>query len=230
MSSRISDHFTEFAPSYDRVNRILSLGLDARWRARLIGNIDPAPGLRVLDLCAGTLSCSRKVLRRFPDASVTAVDICRPMLDAGIAKIEDRLRARIKTICADALELDLPSRSYDAAVCSMGMRHLPRQGKMLEGIRAWLKCGGQLLILDFFRPSTTVAKIFHLTAGKYILPRAGRFLGGFGPAYVNLHESISRFYSAPEYERLLRKYSFTVRRREDQAFGIVSIIQAYSDI
>lgn len=226
MFSRMSDHFTEFAPSYDRVNRILSLGLDAGWRARLIGRIDPAPRLRILDLCAGTLSCSREALRRFPDATVTAVDICRPMLDMGISRLHDSLRARIETVCADALDLDLPAGSYDAVVCSMGLRHIPRQGKMLESIRGWLRYGSQLLILDFFRPSTRIARIFHVTAGKYILPRAGSFLGGFGPAYVNLHDSINNFFSRPEYERLLRKSSFCVRHSDDLAFGIVSLIEA----
>lgn len=229
MYSWMSDHFTEFASSYDRVNRILSLGLDAGWRARLVERIDPAPGPRILDLCAGTLSCSREALRRFPDAKVTAVDICRPMMEIGIAKLEECFMARVELVCADALELELPSHSYDAVVCSMGMRHIPNQEIVLVNVRKWLRHRGQLLILDFFRPSTMVAKIFQLTAGRYILPRAGRLLGGFRPAYVNLHDSIKNFYSHPEYERLLRDNSFSVRHSEGLAFGIVSLIEAYPE-
>jgi demethylmenaquinone methyltransferase / 2-methoxy-6-polyprenyl-1,4-benzoquinol methylase len=229
MSSWISDHFSEFAPSYDRVNGILSLGLDAGWRARLIKMIDPGPDLRILDLCAGTLSCTREALQRFPDATVTAVDICRPMLDLGISKLEKHARLSVEVICADALELDLRPRSYDAVICSMGMRHLPQQEKMMERVRGWLKDKGQFLILDFFRPATRTASFFHLTAGKYILPCAGKLLGGFGPAYLNLHNSISNFYSRHEYEHLLRKYSFFVRHSEDLTFGIVSLIAADSE-
>ncbi len=229
MSSWISDHFAQFAPSYDRVNRVLSLGLDAGWRARLIRMIDPGPDMRILDLCAGTLSCTREALRRFPDATVTAADICRPMLDMGISKLEKHVRSRVELICADALELDLRPRSCDVIICSMGMRHLPKQEKMMEMIRGWLKYRGQFLILDFFRPETRAAKFFHLTAGKYVLPSAGKLLGGFGPAYLNLHKSISNFYSRTEYEDLLRKYSFSVRHSENLTFGIVSLIAAYSE-
>ncbi len=230
MSSWMSEHFTEFAPSYDRVNRILSLGLDAGWRFRLVGRIDSAPGPMILDLCAGTLSCSHEVLRRFPEAKVTAVDICRPMLEMGIAKLEDGFRARVEPICADALELELPSRSYDAVMCSMGMRHIPNQEKILANVRRWLKYNGQMILLDFFRPSTMASKLFQLTAGKYILPQAGRLLGGCGPAYVNLHDSINNFYSRPEYEHLLRNNYFSVRHSEDLACGIVSLIEAYPEL
>src|SRR5512136_2849158 len=99
MSSPIADHFIHFAPSYDRVNHILSLGLDVHWRARLIAEIKERPNYRILDLCAGTLACTSDVLARFPHAHVTAVDSCRPMLDYGLSRITETMRARIEVIC-----------------------------------------------------------------------------------------------------------------------------------
>ena len=226
MPSTLSDHFAQFAPSYDRVNHILSLGLDVHWRARLLAAIQPRPALRILDLCAGTLPCTREVLQRFGDAKVTAVDFCRPMLDLGLAQLPELLRPRVATICADVLELDLFPSSFDVVICSCAMRHLPQQEILLRNIHGWLSPGGQLVILDFFRPRTAPAKLFHLTAGRYLLPLAAELLKGFGPAYLHLHASIDRFVSRVDYEQLLATQSFGVQRSEDLSFGIVSLIVA----
>lgn len=226
MSLPVADHFIRFAPSYDRVNHILSLGLDVRWHARLIAAIEERPNPRILDLCAGTLACTREVLQRFPHAHVTAVDFCRPMLDLGLSKLAEPLRNRVEIICADALQLDIEPASFDIVICSCGMRHLPEQEAMLKKIRGWLPPEGQFIILDFFRPTTVVSKLFQATAGKYLLPVVADLLDGFGPAYLNLYASIKHFSSRAEYERLLVSQKYAIRRSEDLTFGIVSLIAA----
>jgi len=226
MASPLADHFAQFAPSYDRVNHILSLGLDVHWRASLLASIESRPVPRILDLCAGTLSCTRVILRHFGDAKVTAVDFCRPMLELGLAQLPESLRARVATICADALQLDLGPASFDVVICSCAMRHLPQQEIILQKIHRWLSPGGQLVIFDFFRPRTVLAKLFHATAGRYLLPLAGKLLNGFGPAYLHLHASIDRFVSRADYEELLATQSFGIQRSEDLTFGIVSLIVA----
>ncbi len=226
MSSPLADHFARFASSYDRVNHVLSLGLDVRWRARLLRAIEPRPALRILDLCAGTLTCTRGVLQRFADARVTAVDFCREMLDIGLAQMPPSLRPRLNTVCGDVLQLDFERGSFDVAICSWAMRHLTQQEIILQNIHSWLSPGGQLVIFDFFRPSTVLSKLFHATAGRYLLPAAGKVLKGFGPAYLHLHASIDRFASREEYEKLLLSQRFAIHRSEDLTFGIVSLIVA----
>jgi demethylmenaquinone methyltransferase / 2-methoxy-6-polyprenyl-1,4-benzoquinol methylase len=226
MSSPVADHFIRFAPSYDRVNHLLSLGLDVHWRARLIAAIEERSKPRILDLCAGTLACTREVLRRFPHAHVTAVDFCRPMLDCGLSGLAAPVRTRLEVICADVLDLDLTPASFDTVICSCGMRHLPEQEAMLKKIRGWLLPQGQFIILDFFRPATMLSKLFHATAGRYLLSVAADLLKGFSPAYLNLHASIKHFSSREEYERLLVTQNYVVRRAEDLTFGIVSLIAA----
>ncbi|HET6461613.1 MAG TPA: class I SAM-dependent methyltransferase [Syntrophales bacterium] len=222
----VADHFVRFAPSYDRVNHILSLGLDVHWRARLIAEIEDRQNLRILDLCAGTLACTRDVLERFPHAHVTAVDFCRPMLDYGLSRLTEPMRAGVEVICSDVLDLELAPASFDIVICSCGLRHLPEQEALLEKIRRWLLPEGQFIILDFFRPTTTVSKLFHSTAGKYLLPAVADLLKGYRPAYLNLYVSIKHFSSRAEYERLLITQKYAVRRSEDLTFGIVSLIAA----
>jgi ubiquinone/menaquinone biosynthesis methyltransferase len=226
MSSPIADHFVRFAPSYDRVNHILSLGLDVHWRARLIAEIEERPNPRILDLCAGTLACTRDVLVRFPHAHVTAVDFCRPMLDYGLSKLAEPMRAGIEVICSDVLDLELAPASFDVVICSCGMRHLPAHKSLLKKIQGWLLPDGKFIVLDFFRPTTTVSKLFHATAGRYLLPAVADLLNGYGPAYLNLYASIKHFSSRAEYERLLITQEYAIRRSEDLTFGIVSLIAA----
>ncbi len=226
MAFPLADHFARFAPSYDRVNHILSLGLDVRWRARWLAAIERRPAPRILDLCAGTLACTREVLRRFSDTKVTAVDFCRPMLDRGLAQLPESLRTRVSLICSDALQLEVGPGSFDVVICSFAMRHLPQQDLLLQKIHSWLSPGGQLVIFDFFRPGTFPAKVFHHTAGRYLLPVMGQILGGFGPAYVHLHASIDRFVTRAEYEELLAAQSFGIQISEDLTLGIVALIVA----
>ncbi len=220
----LKDHFDRFAPSYDRVNHVLSLGQDVRWRARLIGSIDRQPALRVLDLCAGTLACTREVLRRFPDSLVTALDFSRSMLDSGLNKLTDPERSRLETVCTDVLNAKFAPGSFDIVISSFGVRHLPEQREVLSRVYDWLSPGGRFIIFDFFRPAAAVAMIFQATAGKHLLPWAGERLNGFGPAYLNLHQSIMRFLSRAEYEALLRVEGFEILRSENLTFGIVSLI------
>ncbi|HUH65935.1 MAG TPA: class I SAM-dependent methyltransferase [Syntrophales bacterium] len=226
MSSSLADHFALFSKSYDRVNHVLSLGLDVHWRERLVASVERRPTPNILDLCAGTLPCTRTMLQRFSDARVMAVDFCHPMLELGRANIPLHMRSQVEIICADALDLNLPSASFDVVVSCFGMRHLEKQEEMLKKIRGWLLPGGQFLIFDFFRPATPIAKLFQATVGRYVLPSAARFFGGFASAYTNLHVSIERFLTRQEYEGLLVTEGYVVTRSEDMAFGVVSIIVA----
>lgn len=226
--SEISELFSRFASSYERVNGILSLGLDAGWRVRAVQAIEHGARLRILDLCAGTLGCTRAALARFPDARVTAVDFCRPMLDAGLARLAAPCGGRVEIVCADALRVSFPRASFDAVICSMGMRHLPEQGEMLARIRTWLSPGGQFIVLDFFRPERLLARMFHATAGRFVLPLAGSLFGGYGDAYRKLYDSIECFMTRRAYEDVLGAHGFEVQRARDFTCGIISLIETRS--
>lgn len=226
MNTQLEEHFDRFAPSYDRVNHILSIGLDVRWRSRLIESIEQRPRLKILDLCAGTLACTREALRRYPDSKAIAVDFCRPMLDHGLSRLDELQKGRVKTICADVVNLDFAPASFDAVITCWGMRHVSDQEKMLRKIKTWLVPEGQLIVADFFRPSTAVSKIFHATIGRYVLPAAATMLSGMGEAYKYLHYSIDHFWTRHEYEQILNSHGFAVRRAENLTFGIVSLIVA----
>lgn len=225
MPSPVTSLFARIAPVYDRANAILSFGLVNRWRRRLIGALDggnAAP--RVLDLCAGTLACSRLSLERFPAARLTAVDVCQPMLDAGLAKLAPSMRERLNVMCADALEVDLPPASFEAVLCAWGMRNISDQAAMLDRVRGWLAPDGKLAILEFFRPTRWPARLFHAMAGRIFLSAIGGGLSGDPAAYRYLFDSIQGFPSRAEYEGLLAARGFDLVSSRDLAFGVVSLV------
>src|SRR4051812_32569782 len=112
--------FDRIAPTYDRLNRTLSLGIDARWRRRAIAALGKLDGARVLDLCSGTGDLAAEVSRRWPTARVIAADFARAMLAAGVRA--GKLAA--PALQADALRLPFADGAFDVALCAFGVRNL----------------------------------------------------------------------------------------------------------
>jgi demethylmenaquinone methyltransferase/2-methoxy-6-polyprenyl-1,4-benzoquinol methylase len=96
--------FSHIAGVYDGLNRVLSFGLDARWRKRLAEAVEPFPNrgtARILDLAAGTLEVSVALAKRYPDKSILALDFCRPMLTRGVPKLKKRATRSILWLPTD---------------------------------------------------------------------------------------------------------------------------------
>ena len=151
--------FTAIAGRYDRMNRILSLGLDVRWRTTAANLVRGNP-TRILDLACGTGDFAFALARRFPDATITGVDITPAMLDLARAK---NTSPRITFLEGDAQRLTashplipppyslLPPPS-SLISCAFGFRNFPDKSAALREARQALADGGELLVLEFFRP------------------------------------------------------------------------------
>ncbi|PIR20182.1 MAG: hypothetical protein COV45_07510 [Deltaproteobacteria bacterium CG11_big_fil_rev_8_21_14_0_20_47_16] len=226
MTNNISELFSRIAPSYDKLNHLLSFSQDKRWRKLMIDAITPKLSLRVVDLCAGTLDCTVALLRKFPQAEIVAADFSQEMLDRGMEKVPHVFQNHVSIQCVDALQMELPPRSVDVVLCAYGMRNIPDQSAMLRKIHTWLAPGGELIILEFFRPRTRLARFFSNTYSKYILPTIGGLVSGDKQAYSYLHASIQEFYSLPAYRALLAQCGFHIVRDEDLTGGITSLIVA----
>lgn len=150
MGAFLLDHFNDFAPSYDRVNLIVSLRRNIFWRQRLMEAAARFPAHLLLDLCAGTLDCTLDFLKFMPEAEIVAVDFCRAMLDMGESKLSDDLKPRVTLKCADVLQLELRQHSFDLVVSSFGMRHIRERELIVKKIGTWLIPRGRLIVLDFF--------------------------------------------------------------------------------
>ena len=146
--------FTAIAGRYDRMNHVLSLGLDRRWRRKAAALVRGNP-TRILDLACGTGDFAFTLARRFPGATITGVDITPAMLDLARAK---NTSPRITFLEGDAQRLTVSHPSsllpspYFLISCAFGFRNFPDKSAALREARQTLADGGELLVLEFFRP------------------------------------------------------------------------------
>jgi ubiquinone/menaquinone biosynthesis methyltransferase len=216
--------FDRIAPTYDRLNRVMSGGLDVRWRRRAIEPIADAPAGDVLDLCAGTLDFAAEIERTYPDRHVVAADFAREMLDRGASKVK-----RVETVVADALALPFADGRFAAIVCGFGLRNLSDVDKGLDEATRVLKPGGHLIYLELFRPPAglrgTTVRVFHDAVAKTLLPAVGSMIAKDRAAYAYLARSMATFITREELERKLRARGYADVRGEDVGFGVASIVR-----
>lgn len=222
--------FDRIAPGYDRANRVMSLGIDARWRARAVGplcaHVPADRDADVLDLCAGTLDSSIAILQARPNARILAGDFAAEMLAHGETKLTGEARERITTKVMDAHHLDVPDASLDAIFCAFGIRNLSDVPRASAEQRRALRAGGQLCVLEFFRPTRWLTKLVHGVYNQGLLPLVGWAVTGDREAYRYLPRSIGRFYDHAGYAEVLAAAGFVDITFEPLTFGVASIVRA----
>jgi len=212
--------FDRIAPTYDLLNRLMSAGMDRRWRARAISEVASAPAGPVLDLCAGTMDLTAMLAKVRPDDRVVAVDFAPAMLEAGRHKVP-----RAEVVVADAASLPFEDASFSAVVCGFGIRNLadPATGAR-EALRV-LRPGGVFVTLELFRPTRPATRAFHRAYATLVLPALGGWVSGDRPAYEYLARSMAGFLARQEYERMLLGVGFAHVRGSDLTLGIASVVR-----
>jgi len=175
--ARIAGMFDDIAPRYDLLNRVLSAGLDRRWRDRAVDALDLKAGATVLDLCTGTADLAVATVRRVPGATVVGVDFSREMLRLGLAKIVTLgLSPRIRLVRGDAARIPAQDRSCDGATVAFGIRNVAEPARALAELARVLRPGGRLAILEFGEPRVPGVRTMYGWYFKYLLPLVGRMV------------------------------------------------------
>jgi len=203
--------FDQIAPKYDRANRILSLGLDQRWRRGAIQLLQEKGQGDVLDLCAGTLDLTEMLLAKGAK-SIVAVDFSEQMLQVGQAKL--KATDPVKCIVADARVLPLGDNSVDAILCAFGLRNVPEVEKAIAECARVLRPGGRLVVLDFFQPTTWFSRFLQGTYNRFVVPLVGGLVTGFKEAYSYLAGSIDAFMTRQEFQALLESNGLAASGKE----------------
>ncbi len=211
--------FDRIAPTYDAINRVLSVGTDARWRARAVARVGAAPPGPVLDLCAGTMDLTALLARARPLDRVVALDFSAAMLEEGKHKAP-----RAEVVVGDATALPFADGEFAAAVCGFGMRNLGDVAAGVREARRVLRPGGVFVTLELFRPSRLVTRAFHGTYARFVMPALGGLLSGDRGAYRYLARSMGTFLTRPRYEQTLRDAGFTRVGGTDLTLGVASIV------
>lgn len=230
-SARVREMFTDIAPRYDFLNRLLSLSIDRVWRrrtARRFAAILRRPDARILDVCCGTgdLAFALSRLRpRGPDVRpIVGSDFVEPML----TRAREKSRAAGSSLAfaaADALRLPFADASFDLITTAFGFRNLANYEEGLREFARVLRSGGELGILEFTEPSGPMASLFRFYF-QHILPRIGGAISGNAEAYHYLPGSVSKFPAPAELAALMERTGFADVRIASWNFGSVVLHSA----
>jgi demethylmenaquinone methyltransferase/2-methoxy-6-polyprenyl-1,4-benzoquinol methylase len=205
--------FDRIAPVYDAMNRVMSVGLDQRWR-RSAAEAVVRPGDAVLDVCCG--SGDLALAAAGAGGRVTGVDFSQPMLERARRKAP-----RVEWVEADALALPFADGTFDAVTIGFGLRNLADPARGLAEMRRLLRSDGRIAVLELTRPRGLLAPLYRVWF-ELLVPTAARLLPG-GSAYAYLPASVRRFPGPVDVARLLAEAGFDEIRWRLFAGGAVAL-------
>ena len=228
-AQNVQQMFDTIAPSYDKLNHILSVGIDRWWWWRAARNfraILGRPEAVVLDLCCGTGDMTMALYKHRPkspaDAPILAADFSHQMLSRGAEKFAPH---NILPIEADALHLPLADNSVDLVTAAFGFRNLANYEEGLAELHRVLRPGGQIGILECNQPEGLIGALYSLYF-RQVLPRLGGMLSGDRSAYTYLPESVARFPRPPRMKQLIAAAGFRDARWTGYTFGTAGLYRA----
>jgi demethylmenaquinone methyltransferase/2-methoxy-6-polyprenyl-1,4-benzoquinol methylase len=205
--------FDRIAPVYDAMNRLMTAGLDQRWRAQAAAAV-VEPGDRILDVCCGTGDLALAAAEA--GGRVTGLDFSAAMLERARRK-----SSAIDWVEGDALALPFADGSFDAVTIGFGLRNLPDMERGLAELRRVLHPDGRLAILEITRPQGLLSPFYRFWFDG-VIPLAGKVLPG-GSAYSYLPASVRRFPPPEGLAKLLDEAGFAEIRWRLLAGGIVAL-------
>ena len=228
MSKNIQKMFSEVPATYERVNHVLTLGMDILWRRRAAKRASLAGGTRWLDVCCGTGEMAAN-LRRFAEngAVLYATDFSLPMLQKAWQKPEGKY---IHFLLSDIKYLPFPENTFDLITISFATRNINLSREILirtfsEFHRA-LRPGGRFINLQTSQPAgPIIRKLYHIYIGLAV-KRIGRLISGSKSAYAYLSETIPRFYPPGDLADCLREAGFDKVLYQKMLLGAAAIHEA----
>ena len=226
---KIRSMFDRIAGAYDRLNRILTVGVDRSWRRKAVRALGNLEGKRALDLCSGTGDMVIEMIRqsRGKLKEIVALDFSGKMLDLARPKIA-RLDygPKITLRQADVTNLPLPDNSFDLATVAFGIRNVSDIPAVLSEVRRTLKAGGRFVILEFSMPRSAVALWVYRIYLRHILPRIGGALSGDKSAYRYLNQSAEAFPPPEKFAEIISQAGFGSVSFRPLTLGLVTIYVA----
>lgn len=216
----VSKMFDDVAHRYDFLNDLLSLGRTKAWRRVVTSIIGPKPGMKILDIAAGTGSSSRPLVDK--GAEVTALDFSHGMIEQG-----RKQNKNINFVQGDALKLPFEDKSFDVTTISFGLRNTSNTDKALKEALRVTKDGGRIVVAEFSHPVNPIFKKIYLNYLMKALPVIVKKISKNPDAYIYLAESIRAWPDQAELASIMRDSGFKSVAWQDSTFGIVAVHIGY---
>ena len=211
--------FDGVAKRYDIMNDLLSLGQTKNWRKAATAVIAPKPGMKILDLAAGTGASSRPLADA--GADVFPVDFSPGMLEAGKKRHPD-----LHFTLGDALNIPFSDEEFDVVTISFGLRNTNDvQVTLKEALRV-TKPGGRLVVVEFSHPTNKIFRTIYMKYLMGLLPKISRKLASNPDAYIYLAESIQAWPNQSALAAKIESAGWSNATVKNLTFGIVAIHSA----
>jgi demethylmenaquinone methyltransferase/2-methoxy-6-polyprenyl-1,4-benzoquinol methylase len=218
--------FDTISSDYDGLNRVISLGIDVKWRKKVVAIIAAKNPENILDIATGTGDLA--ILMTTTSAKkIIGLDLSSGMLEVGKQKIlEKKLSQKIEMVLGDSEKIPYDDNHFDAITVSFGIRNFETLEKGLAEIYRVLKPQGILVILETSVPTKFPFKQGYAFYTKIILPLIGKVFSKDDNAYGYLSESAANFPYGEKLNNILRKVSFIDCKAMPQTFGVATIYSA----
>ncbi len=223
---QVTQMFDAISSNYDGLNRVISFGIDVKWRKKVVALVAEKNPEAILDIATGTGDLAI-MMTKTSAKTIVGLDLSAGMLEVGQKKIDAKqLSNKIEMVLGDSENIPFADHHFDAITVSFGIRNFENLEKGLSEILRVLKPNGLFVILETSVPEKTPFKQGYSFYKKYVLPLIGRLFSKDNVAYGYLSESASLFPYGEKLNNILRKIGFIEVKAMPQAFGVATIYSA----
>jgi demethylmenaquinone methyltransferase/2-methoxy-6-polyprenyl-1,4-benzoquinol methylase len=223
---QVAQMFDTISGNYDGLNRVISFGIDIKWRKKVLKLVSDKNPKTVLDIATGTGDLAILMTNTTAE-KIIGLDISAGMLDVGRNKIKaKKLSDKIEMILADSENMPFDDNAFDAITVAFGVRNFENLEIGLAEILRVLKPNGIFVILETSVPDKTPYKQGYTFYSKNMLPLIGKLFSKDDSAYQYLSESASVFPYGEALNNILRKIGFIEVKAMPQTFGVATIYSA----
>ena len=223
---QVAKMFDAISKNYDGLNRVISLGIDIKWRKKVVEIVGKNNPKQILDIATGTGDLALMMAELNPD-KIIGLDISEGMLAVGKEKIANvNLSEKIEMVVGDSEEMPFDDDTFDAITVSFGVRNFANLDKGIQEIARVLKPSGVLVILETSNPTKFPFKQGYKLYTNLFLPVIGKLFSKDKVAYSYLSESANSFPFGVAFNNILQKNGFTHTEDKPVTFGVATIYTA----
>ena len=220
---QVTQMFDGISPQYDALNRVISLGIDLKWRKRLVAMAEKVSPKTILDVATGTGDLAI-ALKKTKAIKIVGLDISPGMLEVGKQKVNKlALEKTIEMVLGDSENLQYEEEFFDVVTVAFGVRNFENLEKGLHEIYRVLRPGGQLLILETAVPNKFPFKQGYKLYSSLFVPLIGKLFTKDQSAYQYLSDSAAIFPHGKNFNNILKKIGFKDVKDNPQTLGVASI-------